>query len=367
MAVEQQVGDATNLVRIRWVLTLSGLVALAVGLFLVLEPFLGSLLWAAVLVVTTWPLYRVVLRLTGGRGALAAFLMTLLQTLVMLAAVIPLLIAIREELVSFVGYVQDTLSAEVVIVPEAISRIPVIGPSLSEQILELRGEHTHLLAFFQQYQDTIVHFATFAARGVLGAIAGVVMCLFAVYFFYLHGASLSYQLAAGLHRIGGPRFDRLLETVRGTVRGALYGVVATALAQGMLAGIGYYVSGAPTPLLLGLATVVLSLIPFGTPAVYTPVAIYLCVQDSWLVGLGLFIWGVAVVSTIDNLLRPYFISQATRMPILLVFMGVIGGLISFGLIGLFVGPVLIAVAQALWIEWIEPSASDASPSLPATT
>ncbi len=356
---QQDDSDVLNLLRIRWILTLSGLVALAIGLFGVFRPFLVPLLWASILVVTTWPVYRRVLRFTGDRTALAALIMTLIQTLVVIAAVVPMLFAARDEMQAFSQYLQQVLHSGAPILPESISQLPVVGPLIVEQLELLRGENGKIVSLVGSYQGTLLEVATFAAKGLFGALAGIVMCLFVVYFFYLHGASLSRQLASGLHRIGGPRFDRLLETVRSTVRGALYGVVATALAQGILAGIGYYVAGAPTPLLLGLATVVMSLIPFGTPAVYIPVALYVAVQDSWFYGLGLLVWGVAVVSTIDNFLRPYFISQATRMPILLVFIGVIGGLISFGLVGIFVGPVLIAIAQALWIEWTDcPSDQD---------
>jgi predicted PurR-regulated permease PerM len=99
----------------------------------------------------------------------------------------------------------------------------------------------------------------------------------------------------------------------------------------------------------------MSLIPFGTPLVYIPVAGYLLVQGEVLAGVLLFAWGVGVVSMADNILRPFFISQATQMPILLVFMGVVGGVLSFGLLGIFVGPAIIAVAQVLWVEWVEGS------------
>ena len=119
---------------------------------------------------------------------------------------------------------------------------------------------------------------------------------------------------------------------------------------------GYYFSGAPIPLLLGAVTMITALAPWGAPLVYLPVATYLLVFTSlpWYYGIGLAIWGVSVVSTIDNLLRPLFISQTTSLSPILVFIGVIGGILSFGLLGIFVGPALIAIAQLLWLDLAKP-------------
>jgi predicted PurR-regulated permease PerM len=362
MNTERRSSDAANLVRIRWALTLAGLAALLIGLYQVISPFVVPLLWAGILCLTTWPLYRWVVVKCNGREVVAALLMTALLALVLLALVIPLFVAVQGEARTFASYVTDGLKSDASALREPISKLPLIGGMLSARLESLVSvDASEIASFVQKHQQNVLEVVTIAARGVFSALAGIVMCLIAAYFFYLHGAALSRQITAGLHRVGGPRFGHLLDTVRGTVRGALYGVVATALSQGFLAGVGFVVAGAPTPLLLGLATVVLSLIPFGTPFVYVPVSIYLLTQGSYVAGLGLLAWGVGVVSMVDNLLRPFFISQATQMPILLVFIGVVGGVLSFGLIGLFVGPALIAVAQALWIEWVsEPPASNAT-------
>lgn len=362
MSTDRRSSDAANLVRIRWALTLAGLSALLIGLYQVISPFVVPLLWAGILCLTTWPVYRWLVSKCNGREAIAALFMTMLLALVLLALVIPLFVAVQGEARTFVSYLEHGLEHDASGLVEPLSKIPFIGPLLSERLSGVASvDASEIVRFVQQHQQNVLEVATLAARGVFTALAGIVMCLIATYFFYLHGAALSRQIAAGLHRVGGPRFGHLLDTVRGTVRGALYGVVATALAQGFLAGVGFVVAGAPTPLLLGFATVVLSLIPFGTPFVYVPVSIYLLTQGSYLAGLGLLGWGVGVVSTVDNLLRPFFISQATQMPILLVFIGVVGGVLSFGLIGLFVGPALIAVAQALWIEWVSETPQGDSP------
>jgi predicted PurR-regulated permease PerM len=141
------------------------------------------------------------------------------------------------------------------------------------------------------------------------------------------------------------------------VRGAAYSVLATAIAQGVLAGVGYYVTGAPTPLLLGVLTLFISFVPFGPPFVYIPVTAYLLFGTDlpWYHGVGLAVWGTVVVSTVDNILRPLFISHTTKLSTILVFIGVLGGVASFGLLGVFIGPALIAIAQLFWLELARPA------------
>jgi predicted PurR-regulated permease PerM len=127
----------------------------------------------------------------------------------------------------------------------------------------------------------------------------------------------------------------------------------------VLAGIGYYVVGAPTPLLLGVLTLIVSFVPFGPPFVYIPVTAYLlfATELPWYHGVGLAIWGTIVVSTVDNILRPLFISQSTKLSTILVFIGVLGGVASFGLLGVFIGPALVAIAQLFWLELGRPTST----------
>lgn len=140
-----------------------------------------------------------------------------------------------------------------------------------------------------------------------------------------------------------------------TVRAVTYGILLTALAQGALATLGYWVVGVGAPVLLGAATTFLALIPFGASIVYVPVSGWLLVQGRPVAGLLLLAWGILAVSTVDNVIRSWFISGTTQVPFLLVFLGVLGGLATFGAIGLFVGPVTITLLLLLWREWTEPA------------
>jgi predicted PurR-regulated permease PerM len=156
-----------------------------------------------------------------------------------------------------------------------------------------------------------------------------------------------------LRRFLGRRVDGYIVAIGNTTTAVLYGLVLTALAQGILAGLGYWFAGVRAPVLFGAFTALIALMPFGTPFVWGSLGAWLLFTGHTLEGIGLLLWGTLVVSSVDNLIRPLVISSATHIPFLLVMFGVIGGLAAFGLIGMFIGPVIVAVLLAVWREWLE--------------
>jgi predicted PurR-regulated permease PerM len=132
----------------------------------------------------------------------------------------------------------------------------------------------------------------------------------------------------------------------------VYGIVCAAFAQGTLAGLGYWAAGLPAPIFLGALTFLVGLVPFVVPFMWAGASLYLFLTGKTVAAVGLFIWGLTAVSWIDNIVRPLVISGSTRIPFLLVLFGVLGGLAAFGLVGLFIGPVILAVMMAIWREWI---------------
>lgn len=202
----------------------------------------------------------------------------------------------------------------------------------------------------------MITFAGSAARGMLITVAHLIATLVGCFIFYRYGDDLICQLYSAFRRIAGDRIAHVLDAIAPTVRGAAYSVIATAAAQGTLAGVGYYVAGAPMPLLLGALTGVVALIPFGPPFIYLPVAGYISLFTPlpWYHAVGIILWGVLVVSSVDNVLRPLFLSQATRSSPILVFIGVLGGALAFGIVGVFLGPAIIAIAQLLWRDLAQP-------------
>jgi predicted PurR-regulated permease PerM len=339
----------------RRLIALTVLAFLALGTYVVMSPFLVSIAWAIILVFVTWPVYRFLRSPLGHRPALTAGLMTLLLTFLIIVPVGFLVFAAVEELGVFVRQVGDWLRAPEI--PDAIKALPLVGSEIEPFVKKYIGAPEEGGPETRQIKEAAVAAFGFA-QGLVGGIAGVVfkiaMCLFTAYFLYRHGELLAGQVARVAIRVGGPRYEGLLNTIRATVRAAVYGVLLTAVAQGFLAGIGFYVVGAPVPLLLALATVVASLIPFAPPIIYLGAAgAMLARGDDWWWPAGLALWGISVVSTADNVIRPLFISQATHTPLLLVFFGVIGGIVAFGLIGVILGPVILTVAMVLWKEWAQ--------------
>jgi len=158
-----------------------------------------------------------------------------------------------------------------------------------------------------------------------------------------------------LHRFLGSRVDPYLDAVGSMTTAVVWGLLLTALAQGLVAGIGYWWFGLDAPVLLGAVTAAIALIPFGTPFVWGTIGLWLVAHGDLFNGIGLLLYGTLIVSWVDNLVRPLVISNATRISFLLVMFGVLGGLAAFGLVGLFIGPVILAVLMAVWREWIEES------------
>lgn len=191
---------------------------------------------------------------------------------------------------------------------------------------------------------------------LLGLANGVllfVLALFIAFFFYLYGDPIAARLRVILSRIAGTRADRLINVTGATVRGVVYGILLTAIVQGILTAFGLWLSGVPRPVLLGAVAGFLSVLPIGAPVVWIPAALWL--MSSGHLGWGTFlaVYGVVAVSGADSVIRPWFIARGAQLPFLLTVLGVLGGALAFGLLGIFLGPVLLGIGYTLVNEWAE--------------
>jgi predicted PurR-regulated permease PerM len=320
------------------------------ALWVIIRPFVTPLLWAIVLTTTTWPLFAALKRRIPSPSYLAPLLCTLGLGIILILVMVPLPLQLAAEMIDLRGRLSNLNISKI---QDSITASPIVGPILSKLYRETLTEPLNLATLLGEHQKELIALAGGIVRGALSTIVLTAASLIGCYVLYSSGEGVLQQLRRVMERIGGESIPKLLDTVNLTVRGAAYSVLATAAAQGVLAGIGYYISGAPVPVLLSLITMVVSLIPFGPPFIYLPVAIYLLSLSGlpWYHGVGLAVWGIVVVSTVDNLLRPLFISQTTKVPPILVFIGVLGGVTAFGLLGVFIGPALIAVAHWLWLDF----------------
>ncbi|HEY4139633.1 MAG TPA: AI-2E family transporter, partial [Casimicrobiaceae bacterium] len=182
------------------------------------------------------------------------------------------------------------------------------------------------------------------------------------FFLFRDGDEIIGRLRAGIARIAGDHGGRLANVAVGTVRGVVLGILGTALVQGILAGLGFWIAGIKAAPLLGFATFLLSPVPVGPPLVWVPAGLWLINigETGW--GIFVLLWGMLVVSTIDNVIKPLIISHGSDLPFVLVLLGVLGGVVAFGFIGVFLGPVLLAVGYGLLQEWAAHRPTEAEPA-----
>jgi predicted PurR-regulated permease PerM len=329
---------------------LGGLVLLA---FAVLRPFLVPVAWAGILAYVTWPLYLRLRRRLPGRTTVAALLMTLFLTLVLILPVVWLVLLMRSELAAAYLKIAGPLSQGHIELPPEVRRLPWAGPRLAEFFDRLNADPAAFKAQLQEWGNWAMNHAGDVAGGLGRNLAKLGFALLTVFFFYRDGEAFAAQVRDVLRRMLGQRIEGYLEAMGATTRAVVYGIVLTAIAQGVLAGVGYAVAGVPGPVFLGAVTAMIAMIPFGTPFAWGAICLWLLAQGQSWAAMGLFLWCALVVSWVDNFIRPLVISSATKIPFLLVMFGVLGGLTAFGMIGLFLGPVILAVMLAVWREWLE--------------
>lgn len=327
--------------------------SLVLGAAVVLRPFLVAGLFAAVFVLATWPLHRVVRRSLRGSDTAAATMMTLLAVVLVILPFAWLVDNAIERVPRWLAAAQAWLAAGPPEPPAWLQRIPLVGGALDQYWRELAADTGALRTLGARLVDIGREPLIAAGRLVAEGVLQLVLATFVAFFFYRDGERLVRSLRAGLARIAGEMSEELLAIVRDTVRGVVIGIVGTGLAQGVLATIGFLIAGVPAPFLLGGLTALLSLIPGGPVVVWLGATMWLLAQEQLGWAIFMALWGMLAVSSIDNVLRPLLISRGASLSFALVFVGVIGGLLAFGFVGVFIGPTLLALAWRLWNTWVE--------------
>jgi len=317
----------------------------------VLSPFLAALAWAGILAYVTWPLHQWVCRRMPGRDSLAALLMTLGVTAMLLLPLIWVMFTVAGDVVAASTTLRQFALHGLPPLPAEVRGWPG-GAWLAEQYQRVQADPAWVHAQLAALDLTNTGALKSLAGGVGRNVAKFGLAVFALFFLYRHGVSVLAQFRGVATRWLGEAARGYIQTVGVTVRAVVFGIVLTALAQGALAGLGYWVAGIDAPALWGAITALISLIPFVGPVVWIGLSLALLANGETGAALGLFLWGALVVSWVDNLIRPIVISGPTRIPFLLVFLGVLGGVHAFGLIGLFLGPALLAVSVGIWREWL---------------
>ena len=385
------------------------LILLLLGSFFVLKPFLSSLMWAIVLAYSLYPLQRTFTRWFRGSRTLAACLVTLTLTLLLAGPILLLGVSLaqdakdlakasREWFLSapeeapawltrvplvgddFAGYWRDfaedrnrwmdQLDKEVdkkepvpraTVVPEVDGHpqitaspypstpTPIPDNDASKQ--ESQVPASHAVALLGQFLVWARTWLLLAGTVVVKGVSQVLISAFLAFFLLRDASVLADRLNVAVDRLTGGRGHRLLKVAGGTVRGVVFGILGTAIVQALVAGIGFTIAGVPGAILLAVLTFFFAVIPFGPPLIWLPAAFWLFAQHRTGMGIFMLLWGLLGISSVDNIVKPYLISQGSKMPFVLIFCGVIGGALAFGLVGVFLGPTLLAVAFRLIEEW----------------
>ncbi|HBK06068.1 MAG TPA: AI-2E family transporter [Acetobacteraceae bacterium] len=323
----------------------------AIGCILVLYPFVSALLWAGILVYTTWPVYdwlRVNLRL---RRVAAALLMVTLTAVVL---VLPIAVAApgsADDVTHLRHVIMDGLRGGLPDSPLWVFDIPLIGNTVGDLWNRWAADISVMLEALRPYFGIIVEDGLSLLLGIANGVLMFLLALFIAFFFYIYGEPIADRLRLLLHRIAGNQAERLITVTGATVRGVVYGILGTAVVQGILTTFGLWLSGVPRPVLLGGIAGLLSVLPIGAPVVWIPASIWLLGTGHLGWGIFLVIYGTGAISGSDSLIRPWFISRGAQLPFLLTVLGVLGGALGFGLLGIFLGPVLLGIGYTLVNEW----------------
>lgn len=323
---------------------------LAIGCFLVLRPFLSALMWAVILCYASWPAYRWLESRLGGRRTLTAVLMTLAVAAVLVLPFVIVGFTLADNVSAWVGAVKAWVAHGLPPPPAWVSGLPLVGAELAAKWNALdtgAGLAEAARLVLNPLREAVVAGGAVLARGT----AEMGLSVFIAFFVFRRGDELALGLRQALTRLIGPRARQFIEVAGGTIQGVVYGILGTALAQGLLAGIGFSLVSVPGALFLGLLTFFMSLIPMGPPFVWVPVVAWLVSHEHWGASVFMAIWGTFVISGVDNIIKPWLISRGSQLPFVLVFLGVIGGIIAFGFLGVFLGPVLLAVGYTLLLAW----------------
>ena len=323
--------------------------ALGAGCTLVLLPFLSALLWAGILVFTTWPVFAALRRVIGGPAAGLA--MVALAAVVIVVPIVLAAPAGEASAAQLRAAALAGLAAGLPPAPDWVRALPVLGGALSDAWNRWAVDISAALAALQPYFGLALEAALRLLLSIAGGVLMFGFALFVAFFFYLHGEALAAGLVRLGARIGGPGAARLLALTGATVRGVVLGLIGTALIQGLLMAAGLALAGVPRPMLLGVVTGLLALLPVGAPLVWIPAALWLLARGAPGHAAFLALWGLVAVGGADQVIRPWFIARGAALPYLLSVLGVLGGALGFGLLGIFLGPVLLGVGYTLVLDW----------------
>jgi predicted PurR-regulated permease PerM len=332
------------------------IVSLIAASLWIMRPFLAPVIWATMIVVATWPLMLKIESAFGGRRLPAVAVITVAMLLVF---VLPFWAAVST-IVEYSGEMVNWVKALKVITipqpPDWVAGLPLFGDKLAATWAEFAAQSPEALALkLGPYVGRSLQWLAAQAGGVGALIVQFLLTVIIAAVMYSVGETAARSVRKFGARLGGPRGEGTVVLASRAIRGVALGVVVTALVQSLLAGLGLAIAGVPFAGMLTAVMLLLCLAQVGPMLVLVPATIWVYWSGDNLWGTLLLVWTL-FVGTLDNFLRPFLIKQGADLPLLLIFAGVIGGLLSLGLLGIFVGPVVLAVAYTLLDAWVNETA-----------
>ena len=328
-----------------------------------LQHFLPALCWAVVLAIATSRLYdRWLARFSGKhRHVWAALTFTILIGLVLIAPLVyGGIIAVREAISLARAFLESSRNGPPEL-PQWLLQLPLLGDWINSfwtETFRHSSEHSSVAANAVQTKPAVYEWTRLVGMQLLRRLSTLVFTLLTLYFVYLNRDALEADVPRVSHRLFGPKVDNLMTGAVEAIRATVDGIVLVAVAEGaIMAGV-YAVVGAPHPILFGAATGIFAMIPFAAPVVFGAVALVLGTQGSVGAAVAVLVAGSVVLFVADHFVRPVIIGEGAKLPFLWVLLGILAGIESFGLVGIFLGPALMAALVSLWRTWVaEPNTS----------
>ena len=346
---------------IQLVIRLGLLAFLIYWTFVLIRPFVPILAWSIVLAVALYPIFSLLSRLLGGRPKLAAAILTIINLGIVIGPATWLGLSAVEGLKDFAG----NLSAGNLVVPsppEGVKDWPLIGPRLYELWNQasnnIRAALREVAPHLKPVAGTLLGLAGNAGVGTLKFLLSVALAGF----LFPYGSQLVTAGRGFLHRIVPEQSEHFLELAGATIRAVSQGVIGVAIVQSLLAGIGFKLAGVPGAGLLAFAVMLLTIVQIGAAIVLLPVIIWIWIDKDFTTALLLTLF-LGIVGIFDNIVKPLVMGRGLTTPTLVIFIGVVGGTLAHGIVGLFIGPIILSLAWELTVAWIRADRAGAA-SLP---
>jgi predicted PurR-regulated permease PerM len=331
------------------VLALGGLIVASLW---VLRPFLPALIWATMIVVATWPAMRAAQRRLGNRRGLAVALMTVAMLLIVIVPIAVAIVVVVEHADEAVEWSKSVIVQAATGPPAWVAGLPVVGAKVSSEWQKLAsGQPEDVASQIGPYVRAVGAWIVFKAGSLGLLLVQLLLTVVVAAILYSHGETVAAGARAFARRLAGDAGDQVVVLSGQAIRAVALGIVVTALVQSVIGGIGLAITGVPYPVLLTAVMFLLAVAQIGAGPVLLGAVVWLYWKDQTLWAAVLLIWSL-ITASLDNVLRPILIKRGADLPLVLIFAGVLGGLVAFGIVGLFVGPVVLAVTYTLLVAWV---------------